>query len=89
MVSSVCYSEYRTELLRFHKKINECPSYYAGNIIQSYFLWGFSRDTEFNIKQTKSPFSFPSSNIFVTKVMTAQYGFSEFHCAFVPLFFHT
>lgn len=54
------------------------------------FLWVFSRDTEFNIKQTnKSPFSFPPSTIFVTKVMTAQCGFPGFHCAFVPLFFHT
>lgn len=66
------------------------PLLFTGDIVEYNFLLGFSRDTEFNIKQTnKSPLSFPPSNIFITKIMTVQCGFPEFHCAFMPLFFHT
>lgn len=67
-----------------------CLCYHAKNINDYHFSWGFTRDREFNIKQTnKSPLSLPLSNVFVTKVMIAQYGLLDrFHYAFLPLFFH-
>lgn len=54
------------------------------------FFTGFHQ-RKFNTKQTnkRSPFLFPPSNIFITKVMIAQCGLLvRFHYAFLPQFFH-
>lgn len=87
----MCHSEYRIELSRFHKKemqMSLLPC--KGQKLLLFFMGFHQRENLTTNKQTKkSPFSFPPSNIFVTKVMIAQYGLLvRFYYAFLPQVFH-
>lgn len=70
------------------QKTNECLCYCAENITEYHFSWCFTRDTEFNIKQ-QATFFIPSQQHFCHWGNDCTAWFTwQFHCAFVPLFFH-